>query len=271
MAEHNIRHLPQGAQLPRPPVNDRLPRAGPRGELGVKPTREWVRRRLGLGALERVVVPRTFGAQPTRRPRRRRSRRRPRARLQPPGSTSSPPRRSHDLQHVADCADTTFYLLQPFEHATVAGCADCLLGIVASSRRPRASLALLAVVCPAGVECIEVIEGDHVDADRLSNIACFARVCVCVVCVCVCIPRRQQHFEIERATGAAASGANGYRLWNWRRYTLSEAVCNLLSACVNLLQESLRLFRIRQLSIIWRLLCDDSTASIRNRVNFELV
>lgn len=28
---------------------------------------------------------------------------------------------------MADCADTTFYLLQPFEHATVAGCTDCTL------------------------------------------------------------------------------------------------------------------------------------------------
>lgn len=66
MAEHNIRHaLPQGVQLPRPPVNNRLPRAGPGGELGVEPTQEWVRRRLARGAaLERVVVPRTFGAQP---------------------------------------------------------------------------------------------------------------------------------------------------------------------------------------------------------------
>ena len=125
----------------------------------------------------------------------------------------------------------------------------------------RASLALLAVVCPAGVECSEAVDDLVLDADRL--------YCLFRHVVCVCIPRHQ-HFEIERATGAAASGANGYRLWNWRRYTLSEAVCNLLSACVNLLQESLRLFRIRQLSI-WRLLCDDSTASIRNRVNFELV
>jgi len=66
LAEHNIRHaLPQGVQLPRPPVNDRLPRAGPGGELGVEPTQEWVRRRLARrAALERVVVPRTFGAQP---------------------------------------------------------------------------------------------------------------------------------------------------------------------------------------------------------------
>ena len=43
--------------------------------------------------------------------------------LPPPDAESG---RLHDL-HVADCADTTFYLLQPFEHATVAGCADCTL------------------------------------------------------------------------------------------------------------------------------------------------
>lgn len=40
--------------------------------------------------------------------------------------------RLHDL-HVADCADTHFYLLQPFEHATIAACTDCtiVLGAVA--------------------------------------------------------------------------------------------------------------------------------------------
>ena len=40
--------------------------------------------------------------------------------------------RLHDL-HVADCSDTTFYLLQPFEHATIAACTDCtiVLGAVA--------------------------------------------------------------------------------------------------------------------------------------------
>lgn len=40
--------------------------------------------------------------------------------------------RLHDL-HVADCIDTHFYLLQPFEHATIAACTDCtiVLGAVA--------------------------------------------------------------------------------------------------------------------------------------------
>mmetsp|Transcript_25995 Transcript_25995/g.46878 ORF Transcript_25995/g.46878 Transcript_25995/m.46878 type:complete len:1240 (-) Transcript_25995:80-3799(-) len=40
--------------------------------------------------------------------------------------------RLHDL-HVADCTDTHFYLLQPFEHATIAACTDCtiVLGAVA--------------------------------------------------------------------------------------------------------------------------------------------
>ncbi|KAL7543773.1 hypothetical protein ACHAXR_013086 [Thalassiosira sp. AJA248-18] len=40
--------------------------------------------------------------------------------------------RLHDL-HVADCSDTHFYLLQPFEHATIAACTDCtiVLGAVA--------------------------------------------------------------------------------------------------------------------------------------------
>lgn len=32
----------------------------------------------------------------------------------------------HDL-HVADCSDTHFYLLQPFEHATIAACTDCII------------------------------------------------------------------------------------------------------------------------------------------------
>lgn len=36
--------------------------------------------------------------------------------------------RLHDL-HIADCSDTTFYLLQPFEHATVAACTDCTIVI----------------------------------------------------------------------------------------------------------------------------------------------
>jgi len=36
--------------------------------------------------------------------------------------------RLHDL-HVADCSDTHFYLLQPFEHATVAACTDCTIVI----------------------------------------------------------------------------------------------------------------------------------------------
>lgn len=34
--------------------------------------------------------------------------------------------RLHDL-HIADCSDTHFYLLQPFEHATIAGCSDCTI------------------------------------------------------------------------------------------------------------------------------------------------
>ena len=40
--------------------------------------------------------------------------------------------RLHDL-HVAECSDTHFYLLQPFEHATIAACTDCtiVLGAVA--------------------------------------------------------------------------------------------------------------------------------------------
>ena len=40
--------------------------------------------------------------------------------------------RLHDL-HIADCSDTHFYLLQPFEHATIAACTDCtiVLGAVA--------------------------------------------------------------------------------------------------------------------------------------------
>lgn len=163
MAEHNIRHaLPQGVQLPRPPVNNRLPRAGPGGELGVEPTREWVRRRLARPRRR----PRTRRCstdlwRSTRRPCRR-SRRHPWPCLRPPGSMSSPPRRSHD---VADCADTTFYLLQPFEHATVAGCADCLLGsrfVVSSSWCSSGRIRQTSLSGsprrrgPAGVECSEV-------------------------------------------------------------------------------------------------------------------
>ena len=34
--------------------------------------------------------------------------------------------RLHDL-HIADCSDTHFYLLQPFEHATIAACTDCTI------------------------------------------------------------------------------------------------------------------------------------------------
>jgi TBCC domain-containing protein 1 len=34
--------------------------------------------------------------------------------------------RLHDL-HIADCSDTHFYLLQPFEHATIAACSDCTI------------------------------------------------------------------------------------------------------------------------------------------------
>ena len=36
--------------------------------------------------------------------------------------------RLHDLR-VADCSDTHFYLLQPFEHATIAACTDCTIVI----------------------------------------------------------------------------------------------------------------------------------------------
>ena len=36
--------------------------------------------------------------------------------------------RLHDL-HIADCTDTQFYLLQPFEHATIAACTDCTIVI----------------------------------------------------------------------------------------------------------------------------------------------
>ena len=60
----------------------------------------------------------------------------------------------------------------------------------------RASLALLAVVCPAGVECSEAVDDLVLDADRL--------YCLFRHVVCVCIPRHQ-HIEIERATGTAAS------------------------------------------------------------------
>ena len=60
----------------------------------------------------------------------------------------------------------------------------------------RASLALLAVVCPAGVECSEAVDDLVLDADRL--------YCLFRHVVCVCIPRHQ-HFEIERATGTAKS------------------------------------------------------------------
>jgi len=36
--------------------------------------------------------------------------------------------RLHDV-HIADCTDTHFYLLQPFEHATIAACTDCTIVI----------------------------------------------------------------------------------------------------------------------------------------------
>ena len=36
--------------------------------------------------------------------------------------------RLHDL-HIAECSDTYFYLLQPFEHATIAACTDCTIVI----------------------------------------------------------------------------------------------------------------------------------------------
>ena len=36
--------------------------------------------------------------------------------------------RLHDV-HIADCTDTQFYLLQPFEHATIAACTDCTIVI----------------------------------------------------------------------------------------------------------------------------------------------
>ena len=41
-------------------------------------------------------------------------------------SDSNESGRLHDL-HIADCSDTHFYLLQPFEHATIAGCTDCTI------------------------------------------------------------------------------------------------------------------------------------------------
>ena len=41
--------------------------------------------------------------------------------------------RLHDL-HISDCSDTHLYLLQPFEHATIAACTDCtiVVGAVAA-------------------------------------------------------------------------------------------------------------------------------------------
>lgn len=49
-----------------------------------------------------------------------------------PSLSSNESGRLHDI-HVADCSDTHFYLLQPFEHATIAACTDCtiVLGAVA--------------------------------------------------------------------------------------------------------------------------------------------
>jgi TBCC domain-containing protein 1 len=41
-------------------------------------------------------------------------------------SDSNESGRLHDL-HIADCSDTHFYLLQPFEHATIAACSDCTI------------------------------------------------------------------------------------------------------------------------------------------------
>ena len=45
-----------------------------------------------------------------------------------PGSVggSAPNGRLHDL-HISDCSDAIIYLLQPFEHATIAGCTGCTI------------------------------------------------------------------------------------------------------------------------------------------------
>jgi TBCC domain-containing protein 1 len=59
--------------------------------------------------------------------------------------------RLHDL-HIADCSETHFYLLQPFEHATIAACSDCtivvgavagLLHIVVSALKPSNRISLV--------------------------------------------------------------------------------------------------------------------------------
>lgn len=54
--------------------------------------------------------------------------------------------RLHDL-HIADCSDTHFYLLQPFEHATIEACTDCtiVVGAVAGL--------LHIVVSPSKTSC----------------------------------------------------------------------------------------------------------------------
>ena len=61
----------------------------------------------------------------------------------------------------------------------------------------RAPRALLAVVCPAGVECGEAVDDRVLDADHL--------YCLFRHVVRVCSIPRHQHFEIERATGTVAS------------------------------------------------------------------
>jgi len=66
--------------------------------------------------------------------------------------------RLHDL-HIADCSDTFFYLLQPFEHATIAACTDCtivvgavagLLHVVDCERTTITSAARRVVVSNSG-------------------------------------------------------------------------------------------------------------------------
>lgn len=42
------------------------------------------------------------------------------------GSTSSPTNRLHDLA-ISDCSDVHMYLLQPFEHVTIAACTGCTI------------------------------------------------------------------------------------------------------------------------------------------------
>lgn len=161
---------------------------------------------LGLGgALERVVVPRTFGAQPDGLVvvpgviLGRVCGRRGQCPLPPDAATTwptAPTRRSTSSSPSS---------MQRSRGAPTACSA------VASSCRPRgallvesakqASLALLAVVARLGWSAARwVIEGDHRCRSFVQAIL-LVSPSECVVC----IPRHQQHFEIERAEGAAAS------------------------------------------------------------------